>query len=543
MTSRVPAAILLLTTIFGTGSRAQQATPFAIDEATIAGVHAAMREGRLTCRGLVEQYLRRIAAYDKTGPAINAIIITNPRALDEADDLDRRFKQSGPTGPLHCVPMIVKDNFETIGLQSANGSLALEGFVSPKDAFQVKRVKEAGALVLAKSNMAEWAFTPYETVSSILPGYTKNPYALDRVTAGSSGGTAASVAANFGLIGLGSDTGNSIRGPSSHQALVGLRSTMGLTSRAGVMPLNLQADIAGPIGRTVTDVAAVFQAIVGEDPDDPATAAARGRPRENYAQALQRDGLKGARIGVLRQAYERSTAGPQPAGGSAPRDTTDPEVASVFMKAVADLQAAGAIIVDPATIEGLDAIRRPQGTGPCMGFKYDINRYFASHGDRIPMKSLTEVVASGRFHPSVRRQSGADRAGAGEWSGDARLSGGNGVSRTGPRRGPEDDGCLEAGRVRVSDVEQPAATDRRSQLAARRQQPVLLADHGIPGDTGADGLHARWSAARGHHVLRPRVGRGDADQAGVRLRAGDPPPACAGQRAAAPVSAARRPGS
>ena len=250
-------AVLLVTTL-AAGS-AQQAAPFAVDEATISGVHASMREGRLTCRGLVEQYLRRIAAYDKTGPAINAVIITNPRALEEADDLDRRFKQSGPTGPLHCVPMIVKDNFETIGLQSANGSLALEGFVSTKDAFQVKRVKEAGALVLAKSNMAEWAFSPYETVSSILPGYTKNPYALDRVTAGSSGGTAASVAANFGLIGLGSDTGNSIRGPSSHQALVGIRSTMGLTSRAGVMPLNLLADIAGPIGRSVEDVTAVFQ--------------------------------------------------------------------------------------------------------------------------------------------------------------------------------------------------------------------------------------------------------------------------------------------
>jgi len=143
--------------------------------------------------------------------------------------------------------MIVKDNFETIGLQSANGSLALAGFVSEKDAFQVKRVKDAGAIVLAKSNMAEWAFTPYETVSSILPGYTKNPYALDRVTAGSSGGTAAAIAASFGAAGLGSDTGNSIRGPSSHQALVGIRSTMGLTSRGGVMPLSTLADIAGPM--------------------------------------------------------------------------------------------------------------------------------------------------------------------------------------------------------------------------------------------------------------------------------------------------------
>ena len=228
-----------------------------------------MRAGRLTCRGLVEQYLRRIDAYDKNGPAINAIVITNPARWTRPTISIAASSSPGPTGPLHCVPMIVKDNFETIGLQSANGSLALEGFVSTKDAFQVKRVKEAGAIVLAKSNMAEWAFTPYETVSSILPGYTKNPYALDRVTAGSSGGTAASVAANFGLIGLGSDTGNSIRGPSSHQALVGIRSTMGLTSRAG-------RDAAEPAGRhrrtdgrTVDDVAAVFQVIVGEDPGRP----------------------------------------------------------------------------------------------------------------------------------------------------------------------------------------------------------------------------------------------------------------------------------
>jgi len=364
--------------------------PFQIEEATIAQIHAEMKAGRLTCRALVERYIRRIETFDKNGPAINAIILVNPEALKQADDLDRRAAPGGFTGPLHCVPVIVKDNFETIGLQSANGSLALAGFVSNKDAFQVRRIKEAGAIVLAKSNMAEWAFTPYETLSSILPGYTKNPYALDRVTAGSSGGTAASVAASFGAVGLGSDTGNSIRGPSSHQALVGIRSTMGLTSRAGVMPLNLLADIAGPMARTVEDAVAVFQVIVGEDPDDPATAVSRGRPRENYSAALVRDGLKGARIGILRQAYER--------------DSTDPEIVQVFMTAVDDLRRAGATIVDPARIEGLEAIRRPPGNGPCMGFKYDINRYLAGHGDRIPMKSLAEIVKSGRFHPTVQRR-------------------------------------------------------------------------------------------------------------------------------------------
>ena len=369
---------------------AQTPAPFRVEEATIAQIHDAMKATRLTCRSLVEQYLRRIDAYDKNGPAINAIVITNPEALKQADDLDRRAAQGGFVGPLHCVPMIVKDNFETIGLQSANGSLALAGFVSSKDAFQVKRIKEAGAIVLAKSNMAEWAFTPNETLSSILPGYTKNPYALDRVTAGSSGGTAASVAASFGAAGLGSDTGNSIRGPSSHQALAGIRSTMGLTSRAGVMPLNLLADIAGPMARTVADAVTVFQVVVGEDPDDPATAASKGRPRENYAASLVRDGLRGARIGILRQAYER--------------DSTDPEIVQVFMSAVEDLRLAGATIVDPARVEGLEAIRRPQGVGPCMGFKYDINRYLASHGDKVPVKSLAEIVKSGRFHPTVQRR-------------------------------------------------------------------------------------------------------------------------------------------
>jgi len=217
-----------------------------------------MKAGRLTCRDLVDQYLKRIDLYDKNGPAINAIVLVNPDARKEAAELDRRFAQSGLTGPLHCVPMIVKDNFETRGLRTTNGALAFASYIPAEDAFLVKRVREAGALVLAKSNMAEWAFSPYETVSSIVPGYTKNPYALDRVTAGSSGGTAAAVAASFGLAGLGTDTGNSIRGPSSHQALAGIRSTMGLTSRAGVFPLNLLADIAGPMARTVEDVTRIF---------------------------------------------------------------------------------------------------------------------------------------------------------------------------------------------------------------------------------------------------------------------------------------------
>ena len=386
---RTPTAVLTAFALLFAPLRAQTPPPFRVEEATIAEIHAAFRDDRLTCRGLVEQYQRRIAAYDKNGPAINALVTLNPRVLAEADALDQRFKAGGPVGRLHCIPMIVKDNFETVGLQSSNGSLTFEGYLPATDAFQVARIKAAGAIVLAKSNLAEWAFTPNETLSSILPGYTKNPYALDRVTAGSSGGTAASIAASFGAVGLGSDTGNSIRGPSSHQALVGIRSTMGLTSRAGVFPLNLLADIAGPMGRTVADVAAVFQVIVGEDANDPVTQSARGRTIPDYTAALSRDALKGKRIGVLHQAYER--------------EGTDAEVLQVFAKAIEDLKLAGATVIDPANVEGLEAIRRPPGIS-CQAFKYDLNQFLAARKGRVPVADLAAVVKGGKFHPTVRRQ-------------------------------------------------------------------------------------------------------------------------------------------
>ena len=389
MRYRTVVAILCLTAIVCwtlAASAAQK--PFSIEEATIAQVHAAMKAKQLTCRDLVRQYLDRIAAFDKQGPALNAIVEVNPNALQEAAELDRRFARGGLTGPLHCVPTIVKDNFETVGLQSAGGSLSLKGFVSNKDAFLVKRIKEAGAIVIAKSNMAEFAFSPLETVNSLL-GTTRNPYALDRVPAGSSGGTAAAVAANFALVGLGSDTGNSIRGPSSHNALVGIRSTMGLTSRAGVIPLSYLADVAGPMARTVADAVAVFQVIVGEDPDDPMTARSHGRAIPNYSASFVRDGLKGARIGVLHQAYERANL------------PVDEEIARVFARAIEDMKAAGAEIVDPAPVD-LSQVNRDQSARSCRGFKYDINEYLAKQGDRVPVHNLDEIVASGKFHDSVK---------------------------------------------------------------------------------------------------------------------------------------------
>jgi len=363
------------------------AQAFRLEETTIARVHAAFRARTLSCHSLVQRYLDRIAAYDRQGPAINALVTLNPQALAIADSLDRRFAKEGLTGALHCIPMIVKDNFETRDLQTTAGSLALKGWIPKQDATMVRRIREAGAIVLAKSNMAEWAFSPLETVNSILPGYTKNPYALDRVTAGSSGGTAAAVAANEGESGLGSDTGNSIRGPSSHQALVGIRSTMGLTSRAGVVPLSSSADIAGPMARTVADAVAIFDVVAGEDPDDPVTAAGRGHREADYRKFLVSGALTGSRIGVLRQAYNP--------------DSTDAEVNTVFAKALEDLKRQGATIVDPAGIDSLGAINRG-GRGGCNRFRFDLERYFAARGQDAPVKTITAILRSGKYHPSIQ---------------------------------------------------------------------------------------------------------------------------------------------
>jgi len=366
----------------------QPRPPFNVVEATIADIHRAFQAKTLTCRALVDAYLARIDAYDKQGPALNAIVVVNPNARAAADAVDKQFASPNAgtfaKRPLHCIPMVVKDNFETIGLQSANGSKSLEGFISDRDAFQVARIKAAGAIVIAKTNMAEFAFSPQESLSSI-QGHTKNPYALDRVPAGSSGGTAASVAASFAAAGLGSDTGNSIRGPSAHTALAGIRSTMGLTSRAGVIPLSYLADIAGPMARTLEDAVRVFQVIVGEDPDDPVTARARGRKIPDYRAALVRGGLKGARIGILRDAYERQS--------------TDEEVVKVFMKALNDLKAAGAEIVEGAIVT---RPQRAQGGGTCRQFNYDINEYLATRGQKAPVKSLDEIIAGEKFDSSVR---------------------------------------------------------------------------------------------------------------------------------------------
>ncbi len=355
-------------------------------EATIADIHAAMLDGRLTARQLVELYLERIEAYDKRGPAINAIVLINPNALARAEELDRQLAESGMVGPLHGIPVIVKDNYDTDDLPTTGGSLSLVGSMPPDDAFQVRRLREAGAIVIAKSNMAEFAFSPYHTVGSRLPGHTRNPYALNRVPAGSSGGTAAAVSASFGAVGLGTDTGNSIRGPSSHTSLVGIRSTMGLTSRDGIVPLYLDRDIGGPMARTVADAVAVLDVIAGYDPADPVTAASEARRAERYADFLLEDGLQGARIGVVRQISNTETA--------------DPEILQRFEEALEAMRRGGAVIIDPANIPEQDDI--PLRRRWCPRFKTDINAYLASLGEGAPVKNLDEIIESGRTHPSVR---------------------------------------------------------------------------------------------------------------------------------------------
>ena len=360
-------------------------------ETSIMEIHEAMAAGEVTARELVEYYLARIEAYDKQGPAINSIITINPNALVRADELDAAYRRGGLTGPLHGIPMIVKDNYDTGDMPTSGGSLALKESVPLDDAFQVRRIREAGAIVLAKSSLFEFAFSPYETVNSVLPGHTRNPYALNRVPAGSSGGTGASIAANLAVVGLGTDTGNSIRGPSSHNALVGIRSSMGLTSRDGIVPLFFDHDIGGPMARSVADAAIVLSVIAGHDPADPVTAEGADSIPASYADFLQSDALNGARFGVVRQLSNR--------------DKADPEVRAVFEKALVDLRSNGAEIVDPVDLPQLANLGESTDDGVdtmwCSRFKYDLNNYLASLGPDAPVKSLQEVLDSGLYHPNV----------------------------------------------------------------------------------------------------------------------------------------------
>jgi Asp-tRNA(Asn)/Glu-tRNA(Gln) amidotransferase A subunit family amidase len=408
---RIAATALAVLALAGCGP------DFVVEETTIAQVHEAMADGRITAEALVQTYLDRIEAYDKAGPYINSLIVVNERASVRARELDSIYAASGPVGPLHGIPVIVKDNYDTYDLPTTNGILALKHSIPPDDAYQVRKVREAGAIILAKANLAEFATSGAYTVSSVLPGFSRNPYDTKRVTAGSSGGTAAAVAANFGTVGLGTDTGSSIRGPASHQALVGFRLTQGLASRDGIAPLNSDRDVGGPIARTVEDAVAVLEVIAGYDAADTITKASEGRMPESYGASLDSAGLVGARIGVLRAFFEVVDAqetGPEPTPfvrdtsrsdeeqqddePPEPR-TVHPEVLRLLEQALADLAAAGATIVDSVEIPHLDSLRSAIPSVP--RFEHDFDTYMAQRPGG-PVSSMQDILDSGDFFPRLR---------------------------------------------------------------------------------------------------------------------------------------------
>ncbi|MBX7118070.1 MAG: amidase, partial [Gemmatimonadaceae bacterium] len=273
--------------------RAQQ---FDVMEATIPSVQAAFEAGTLTCRQLVQAYLDRIAAYDQRGPALNAIQNINPRALAEADSLDAVVRAKRPRGPLHCVPVLIKDQIETKDMPTTYGSALFKDFVPQRDATSVQRLEAAGAIILAKTTMGEFASRYLSSAAGII----HNAYDPRRNPSGSSGGSGAAAAANFGLVALGEDTSGSIRGPAAVHALVGLRPTVPLVSRFGMLPANPTQDTMGPMTRTVADAARVLDVIAGYDPNDPVTAYSVGQVPRTYTAGLRRDALRGMRIGVLR---------------------------------------------------------------------------------------------------------------------------------------------------------------------------------------------------------------------------------------------------
>ena len=376
--SLVAAAIALLISNPQGGS----VQSFDVAEKSIADLASALNAGEVTSRQLTEQYLARIDAYDKRGPAINAIIAINPRALADADALDRERASTGSRGLLHGVPLVVKDNYDTIDMPTTAGSRALEGSMSGRDAFQVKRLRAAGAVIIGKTNLHEFA-RGITTVSS-LGGQTRNPYDPTRNPGGSSGGTGAAVAANFAAAGLGSDTCGSIRYPSAENSLVGLRPTMGLSSRTGIIPLAHSQDVGGPMGRSVSDVALLLDATVGLDPEDRVTTRGAGRIPASYTRLLDASALRGARLGVT-----------LPLFGDTPEDQ---RAGSVVRTALGEMRSAGAETFDvqptdtPTETDGVAIIR--------YEFKGDLNEYLAKT-PAAPVRSLADVLAKGVIHPSL----------------------------------------------------------------------------------------------------------------------------------------------
>ncbi len=353
-------------------------------ETTISEVHKAMIEGRLSCRELTEFYLEQIARLDQRGPRLNAIIEINPDVLKEADELDRKLHKQGFSGPLHGIPVLLKDNIQTAGLNTTAGSLSMKDFKPTEDAFIVKRLKAAGALILAKTNLHEFAIWG-ETISSIL-GQTSNPYDLTRTPGGSSGGTGAAVASNMGLIGIGTDTVNSVRSPASACCLVGIRPTLGLVSHSGIVPYSLTQDTAGPICRTVEDAVRTLDCIAAYDSDDALTAKGFRKRPLSYMDSLKKDGVEGKRLGILHSFF-----------GS--KSCNEP-VNKLILKAIQKLKACGADIIDIE--EQIDSQYLTDKLSVHLDdFKHDFDAYLDSLGAKAPIHSMEELLAGGRYHPGI----------------------------------------------------------------------------------------------------------------------------------------------
>lgn len=381
-------ALLLASLGYGSGACAQGG--FRLQEARIDDIHAAMKAGQLTCRRLVQAYLDRIEAYDQRGPALNALQHVNTRALQEADRLDAVLKSGGASGPLHCIPVLVKDQVETHDMPTTFGSAAFAGFIPQRDATIVERMRKAGAVILGKTTMGEFASRYIGSAAGII----RNAYDPGRNASGSSGGTGSAIAANFAAVGIGEDTGGSIRGPAAVSSLVGLRPTVPVVSRFGMMPAVPVSDTLGPITRTVRDAAILLDVIAGYDPNDAVTAAAAGQVPKSYTVFLERDGLKGARIGVLRDPMDAKTD---------PKSEDYGKVKSVVDKAVADLRRLGAEVLDPVTIPKLREMVVAAYTRNQFETEQAINAYLASHKN-APVKTLQEIIITGKVVPWRTKQ-------------------------------------------------------------------------------------------------------------------------------------------
>ncbi|MCM3760985.1 amidase family protein [Alkalihalobacillus oceani] len=358
--------------------------PFELEETTIAAIQAAMDRGLLTAEELVGMYLERIDLYDQQGPAINSIIAINPEAEAIARELDQERAASGPRSPLHGIPVVVKDNFDTVDMATTAGCLCLKDSFPLDDAEQIRLLKEAGAIIIAKANLHEFAFG-ITTVSS-LGGQTLNPYNLEYLPGGSSGGTGAALAANFAVAGLGTDTGGSIRIPAAFNSLVGIRPTIGLTSRDGIIPLALTQDVGGPLARTVADAAHMLDATAGYDEKDVVTAWSKGQIPASYTDYLDVDGLQGARIGVARELFSDAAE--------------SQEVNRLVEQAVRDMERLGAEMID-ITLPNLEEISQYPSLSS-WEFKFQLNDYLAELGPAAKHQSLTDIIESGEIEQSMR---------------------------------------------------------------------------------------------------------------------------------------------